>query len=228
MWNRRTYRDCIHPTRIPFATGRFYNWYASSVLYWPPFKACRILRTQSCCSRNRCYRCGCYRGCRWGLTISKEKFIRIALGRWHSRATALPGEFAVLGTRHASRLGVNFVVLAASVSKKVAIRSVDTRWFLLAAFGVEKVAIRWRGAILLIFSSLDETTIGLASKFVKILLVVLGSAGKNKNVISTNIFHQNTNNNKDFLYLLILSPIGMEAANVKTCRATARRRFRPI
>ena len=51
---------------------------------------------------------------------------------------------------------------------------------------------------------------------------------KNKNVISTKIFHENTNNNKDFLYLLILSPIGMEAANVKTCRATASRRFRPI
>ena len=57
-----------------------------------------------------------------------------------------------------------------------------------------KQKIRWWGANLLLL--FYEASIGLASKFVKILLVVLGSAGTNKNVISTNIFHQNTNNKK--------------------------------
>jgi hypothetical protein len=69
---------------------------------------------------------------------------------------------------------------------------------LLATFGVKEIAIWWRSAIHLHFSSFDESAIWLTSKSVKILLFVLSSA------------------------------VRMEAANIKRCRATARSRFRPI
>ena len=177
MWNRRTYWDCIHATRIPSATGWFrdHRWRINYCAAWYP---------------------------RWPwfcLTIAKEKFIRVRALIWpFSNAAALPEEFAVRGIWYARWVGVNDVVLAASVSKKFAIRLIHTRWLgdekratslLLATFCAKEFTIRWWIAILCYNLLFDKAAIGLASKLFKIFLSVLSSAGTNKNITNFKIYN---------------------------------------
>ena len=183
MQKRRTYRNRVHPTRIPFATrwlaGHFWIicWSFSS---WWWVWACRFCRAESCSLRS-----GCYRRIRRGIAISKDLLVLSARSRF-SNATAGPKDFAIRLIWLAGRLRGNNVRLAAPGSKNGTLRVFDTRWCscnrsrdILATFVAKELAIRSLTAFF-ILSSFDEAAIGLTSKFIEIFLFILSGAEKIK------------------------------------------------
>ena len=182
MQKRRTYRNRVHPTRIPFATRWFagHFWIICSWWSWRWVWACRFCRAESCSLGS-----GCYGRIRRGIAISKDLLVLSARSRF-SNAAACPEDFAIRLIWLAGRLRGKNVRLAASGSKDGTIRVFDTRWCscnrsrdILATFVAKELAIRSLTAFF-ILSSFDEAAIGLTSKFIEIFHFILSGAGKIK------------------------------------------------